>query len=146
MSQQRSSTLTTLQVAQPMATQTMMPSVTYQQPVYQAPLQPIAYQAPLQATAIQPIAAVSTGVAVGMGIQLSTVAWWILLVLIIFFIVIGILFFLQVSLVTDTLPSGEVVINTGKLLLWGIIFTVIILFLLWLFSRYTAWCGVGKVM
>jgi hypothetical protein len=142
MSTGRASTLTTLQVAQPMTVpQPIMPTYV-QQPVVTT----IAPQPVVQQHVVQPVAAVSTGVSYGMGIQLSTIAWWILLVLIIFFIVIGILFFLQVSLVTDTLPSGEVVINTGKLLLWGIIFTVIILFLLWLFSRYTAWCGVGKVV
>lgn len=72
----------------------------------------------------------------------SNLIFWIVWVLIIFFVVIGILFFLQVSIVTDVDTAGNVTINSQKLFLWGLLITILLLLLFWLLSKtgcYSAW-------
>lgn len=67
---------------------------------------------------------------------MSGVGFWILIILISFVVIMAILYMLLVGIVTDTLPTGEVVINTQKLFLWSLFFTLILWLLMWLFSKW----------
>ena len=60
---------------------------------------------------------------------------WIVAVILTFIVVVAILFMLQPCYVTKTDFKGNVILDTGNLLLWSIIFTVIIVIVLWMAKK-----------
>ena len=123
--------LSTLQpqgiVAQPPLVAAQQPVVVAQQPIL---AQPAVYQA-------------AAPVSYGYSTTGKDIVMWIWYILVTFFVIIGIFYFLQVSMVTDTLPNGDVVINRQKLFLWGLFWTLIFWLVMWIILKWGMAC-VGK--